>query len=309
MIQSILHKAVAVVLPLVVAIGAWGQGVRVTATVDKNRILIGEQITLTLTADIPENEAISFFNIDSIPHFEFINKPPADTSNTNSGTTIIQEMVITSFDSGQFVIPRFELAPGVATDSLVIDVGYSAFDPKQPYHDIKDVLDIEIPKKKIPWWQSPIFIAAVGLVVLAVLIWLWFKLRKKQKLAPVKTEPPTNPYEDALKQIDQLQKSKPAAKEYYSAMVDVFRQYVLRRKNIHSLQKTTDDLVVQLKEIGLDKNHFDQLAQSLRLSDYVKFAKFIPTDSDDTSFHQTIRESIMTIEKTGSPISIKGGKA
>lgn len=306
MIQSILHKTVVFLFTLVIAVGTQAQGIRVDASVNKRQILIGEQITLTLTADIPENEPIGFFNVDSIPHFEFIIKPPADTSNTNSGTRIVQEMVITSFDSGRYVIPSFQLAPGIATDSIPIDISYTpGFDPKKPYHDIKDVLDVEVPKKPIPWWWWAI--GGGGLLLLALLIYL---LRRKQpKAAIVKTEAPVNAYEEAIRQMEQLQRNKPAVKEYYSQMVDVFRQYVFRRKNIHSLQKTTDDLVVQLKEIGLDKNNFDQLSQALRLSDWVKFAKYQPAGNDDDGFYQAIRESIISIEKNSSPISIKGGKA
>jgi hypothetical protein len=306
MIQSILHKTLVFVSALVITMGMKAQGIRVDATVNKKQILIGEQITLTLTADIPENEPISFFTVDTIPHFEFIIKPAADTSNTNNGTRIVQEMVITSFDSGRYVIPSFQLAPGIVTDSIPIDIGFTpGFDPKKPYHDIKDVLDVPVPKKPIPWWWWAI--GGGALLLVALLIYLL--RRKKPQAAAIKTEPPVNAYEEAMKQMEQLQRNKPAAKEYYSQMVDIFRQYVLRRKNIHSLQKTTDDLVSQLKEIGMDRNSFDQLAQALRLGDYVKFAKYQPVDSDDSTFYQGIRESIITIEKTASPISIKGGKA
>jgi hypothetical protein len=304
MIQSILHKAVAFLLPLLIATGAVGQGVRVDASVNKNKIVIGEQIVLALSADIPESEPINFFRIDTIPHFEFIEKPAADTSNTNNGTRIYQELIITSFDSGHFVIPPFELAPGVVTDSIPIDVGYSTFNRDQPYHDIKDVLDIEVPKEPIPWWYWAI--GAGGVLLLAVLI--YFLTRKKSAPPPSKPVITVNAYEEAMKQMEQLQKNKPAVKEYYSAMVDIFRQYVFRRKNIQSLQKTTDDLVVQLKEINLEKNNFDQLAQALRLSDYVKFAKYQPAEADDTNFYHVIRDSIMNIENVNTLIPVKGSK-
>lgn len=286
--------------------GIQAQGIRVDASVNKKQILIGEQITLTLTADIPENEPIGFFNVDTIPHFEFILKPPADTINTNSGTRIVQEMVITSFDSGRYVIPSFQLAPGIATDSIPIDIGFTpGFDPKKPYHDIKDVMDVQVPGKPIPWWWWAI--GGGALLLIALLIYLL--RRKKPQAVIAKAEVPVNAYEEAMKQMEQLQRNKPAVKEYYSQMVDVFRQYVFRRKDIHSLQKTTDDLVVQLKETGLDKSSFEQLAQALRLSDWVKFAKYQPAGNDDDSFYQAIRESIVTIEKNASPISMKGGKA
>ena len=66
------------------------------------------------------------------------------------------------------------------------------------------------------------------------------------------------------------------------------------------MQKTTDDLVVQLKGLNLDKNQFDKLSQSLRLSDFVKFAKYIPTGEDDKTCYEDIKKSIMTLEQSGS---------
>jgi hypothetical protein len=55
--------------------------------------------------------------------------------------------------------------------------------------------------------------------------------------------------------------------------------------------------VVQLKALKLDKNEFDQLAQVLRQTDFVKFAKFIPSADDDKRAFETIYRSIQKIEQ------------
>jgi hypothetical protein len=266
-------------------------GVTIKATVDKNRIMIGEHFTLRLEADIPETEAIRFFNFDTLPHFEFLDRQKIDTSNTSTGTLLVQQIRMTSFDSGQWVIPRFALDENLATDSIPIDVVFSSpFDPNQEYHDIKDVIDVEVEEKEEWWWY-----AAGGALLLLVLI-IWLLLRKKP--VPVKeAEPPVHPYEEAMKELENLEKNKPAAKAYYSELVDIFRVYVARKKGISSLQKTTDDLVVQLRGLDIQKDNFDRLAQSLRLSDYVKFAKYEPSPEDDSIAMRSIRQSITEIEK------------
>ena len=64
------------------------------------------------------------------------------------------------------------------------------------------------------------------------------------------------------------------------------------------MQKTTDDLVLQMKDLGLPKEQFDKLSQSLRLIDFVKFAKYIPSDEDDKTVFDSIKNSIEAIEKT-----------
>jgi hypothetical protein len=292
MIATMINKGTLFILSICFAAVAAAQTRTVVkATVDKYRIVIGEQIELQLEADIPEHEPISFFVIDSIPHFEFISISPIDTTNTSNGTVLTQRFRMTSFDSGSWVIPAFVMAGNMATDSISIDVSFSPFDPAKDYHDIKDVIDVTVEEKKQWWWWA----IGGGVVLLALLLYLL--LRKKPP--PVKVvAPPVDPYKEALQQIEQLQRQKPATKEYYSQLVDIFRNYIEKRKGISSLQQTTDDLVMQLRGIVLSKDDFEKLAQSLRMSDFVKFAKYQPEKNDDEMMLQTIRQSIMDIEKT-----------
>ena len=44
----------------------------VKATLDKSRLLIGEQATLRIEVQIPEKEPIRFVSVDSLAHFEWI---------------------------------------------------------------------------------------------------------------------------------------------------------------------------------------------------------------------------------------------
>ena len=110
-----------------------------------------------------------------------------------------------------------------------------------------------------------------------------------------------------MDELDKLEKNRPDTKRYYSVLVDTFRLYISRKKGITSLQKTTDDLVVQLKQLELGKSEFDRLAQALRLSDFVKFAKYEPEAVDDRQTMETIRESIKVIEKSTPDTGKKEG--
>ncbi len=64
-----LYRAIPFLLLLFVVCISNAQTTIVRASVDKNNILIGEQINLVLEADIPENQPIGFFAVDSIAHF------------------------------------------------------------------------------------------------------------------------------------------------------------------------------------------------------------------------------------------------
>ncbi len=267
-------------------------GSTIKASVDKNKILIGEPILLTIEAYFSSKAVTKIPAIDTIEHFEFIGEAVIDTADKNGGRSFKGLYTITSFDSGHWVIPSFALSQDVKTDTIPIDVVFSDFDPNQEYHDIKDILEVKPPKKKMEWWWY-----AAGAALLLGLVWLYLKRKKTPQPVAVQ-KIVINPYEEAMKQLEQLQKDKPAAKQYHSKLTDIFRLYIFRKKGILSLQKTTDDLVIQLKSLNLSKEQFDKLSQSLRLSDFVKFAKYIPTSEDDANAFNEIGNAIMSIEKS-----------
>lgn len=292
MSKAILHRVTFLFLSVLLSQVMWcQQQVRVKASVDRDSILIGEPIVLHLEAEIPENAPIRFFAIDSIPHFEFLDRGKIDTVNTADGTILSRRMRITSFDSGHWVIPPLLLGDEVYSDSIPIDVGFSEFDRSQDYHDVKDIIDVEEEKKEKQWWWY--LIGGGALVILFLIIYL---MRRKAP-RPVVVAPPVDPYKEAVDGLRKLKEGQMDRKAYYSGLTDIFRQYVYKRKGIHSLQKTTDDLVVQLKGIGMHKENFEGLAQALRLSDYVKFAKYIPDENDDSSAFLAISRAIDEIEQ------------
>ncbi len=267
-------------------------GAVIKASTDKNKILIGEQFQLTIEANLSPGSVISFITIDSIEHFEVLDKPVIDTI-TKDGRTVIKGVYqLTSFDSGHWVIPSYMLSPAVKTDTIPIDVVFSDFDPNQEYHDIKDILEVKPSKEKMKWW----WFVAGGVLLLAMLL-LYLSRKKKPVIAAV---PKTviDPYEEAMKQLEQLLREKPESKQFFSQLTDIFRLYIFRRKGILSLQKTTDDIVLQLRNQALSKEQFDKLAQSLRLSDFVKFAKYIPSDDDRKNCFEEIKNAILSIEKS-----------
>ncbi len=264
----------------------------VKATIDRSQILIGEPIRLTLEADIPEHEPIRFFQTDSIPHFEFLDKQKIDTSNTGSGTVLSQVIQITSWDSGHWIIPSFRLGENIATDTLPVDVGFTPFNPEQPYHDVKEIIEVtpKEEKVKVKWW----YIVAGAALLLFVLVLLF---RKKKKPVIQAVEQPIDPFKKAMEKLEELQHEKPETKEYYSRLVDIFREYIDAKKGIHSLQTTADELVVKLKALNMPKEQFDDLTQSLRIGDFVKFAKFVPSPEEDKKIFTIIYRSIQQIEQ------------
>jgi LPXTG-motif cell wall-anchored protein len=267
----------------------------IRASVDKNKIILGESFVLTVEVQLPAGTKNTFKEIDTIPHFEFVGEPVIDSSTSGNGTSIKGLYTLTSFDSGHWVIPSFVLSRNIQSDTLPIDVVFTDFNPDQPYHDIKDIINVRPRAQKQWWWY------VIGGALLLGLLVLYLVRRKK---APIVQKPgrSIDPYEEALTELDQLHRSKPEARQYYTRLVDIFRLYIFRRKNILSLQKTTDDLVIQMKGLGLDTDQYKKLSQALRMADFVKFAKYVPGADDDTATYKDIRNAIVTIEEKSKPV-------
>lgn len=267
------------------------QATTIKATVDKNKILIGEQFSLTIETIIPENEPIRFIAIDSIPHFEFIGASKNDTINKGGSTIIRRQLLVTSFDSGQWVIPPYVMTDGVQSDSIAIDVGFSAFDPNQPYHDIKDVEDVpEEREQNMTWW------IIAGIALLFVIIILYALTRKKKTPATVIAAPSLSPYQAAMQALQSLQANKPDSKTFHTTLSDVLRDYLDSRLGLHTNQQTTNQLLHSLSAYLLPEAIYNNVKQALLLGDFVKFAKFTPQPAEDDYSLEAIKASIQHIE-------------
>jgi hypothetical protein len=271
--------------------------VYVKASVDKNSVVIGEPIILTLEAYIPLGEQVTWFPLDTIPHFEFLIRPKSDTTESIEGKKIMQVMTITSFDSGQWEIPQLELKvakQSYYTDTLLIDVGFTPFNREADYRDIKDIIEVNNPNTKyIPW-----IIGAAVLLSLALVIYVLRK-RKPAILQEPKEIPKLSPFEEAMLALAALRKKglpqNGQVKWYYTELNDILRVFVSRKLNIASMERTNEELILQLRELNLSKDSFSQLAQALRMSDYVKFAKYQPGSEDNQKNYEIIQSAIQTL--------------
>lgn len=270
----------------------------VKATIDKDSILIGQPIQLMLEATVPDNIPFAWPGTDTLPHFEWLEKGKVDTTVRPGQRYYRQYFTITSFDSGNRVIPRLTFLAGTKkamTDSIRIFVGYTKIDPSKDFHDIKDIIDVPNPWARwIPW-----IVAGVTLLSLALVFWLIQKKKVIQQLITRKV-PQLSPLEEAMKQLDELAKQQlpvnGAIKTYYTRLNDIFRVYLFRRLGIHSLAETSEELIAQLRSSFVTSRQFDSVAETLRMSDFVKYAKYQPGINDTEHHYEVIRTAILALE-------------
>jgi len=123
---------------------------------------------------------------------------------------------------------------------------------------------------------------------------LFFPPKEEKSIVttPVLTE---DAYKAALRRLEKIN-STDEAKYLYTELVDIFRDYLHNRKNIQSFSKTTDDLSVQMRQLQLHNEQYNQLVQTLRMSDMVKFAKYQPQTKENEEAISVIEKNIITIE-------------
>ncbi|GAA4322121.1 hypothetical protein [Flaviaesturariibacter amylovorans] len=267
-----------------------GAAQTLTVTADRQRILIGEPIELVLKATGPQVPPP--FALDSIPHFEILERSKVDTLLNGSAYTLQQTLRITSWDSGRWIIPPLRYGAG-ASAPLPVQVSFSSpFDPKQPYHEEKDILGLAPPERSTWMWYL-----VIALIVL-LLVLLLFPARKKGPAPPPRVDP--NYYRTVLQQLQQLERDEARRrdpKQFYTELVGLFRQYLYQRKRYQSDAETTGDLVARMGSWRLSGGMQGALRQTLEESDLVKFARHRPASGDLDRSVQTIKEAVIAIEE------------
>jgi hypothetical protein len=283
------------------------QSPTIKTTVDKNEILIGEQIKLDIEADFPADVYNAHWLAlpDSFQHFEVIKRDEIDSIYTdNKLTGLSQSFTITSFDSGKWNIPSLivnlspangDSAVNLLTDSIPIIVAYSAPDSTNQLRDIKPIREVEVVNHLWYWIGGSILLLA--LILLS--IWVYKKWKKKKPLLPVKSA--SSAYEEAMSELDKLkqyQLSNPEQLKYFhSKLADIFKQYLSYRQNKNYLNKTTDDVLLSLKEDNLNNEIVSNLAAALRCGDAVKFAKYLPSENVSRDCLPPVQKTIELLNK------------
>ncbi len=241
-----------------------GQAVSVKARVDRSTILIGERLQLELEVAIPETSAIRFFTL-------------------------------TSFDSGQWVIPALPLVEGEGpyTDSILVDVVFSPMDTSQPYHDVRDVMTEEVVEKKV--WDWKIIITGVlAFVALFVFLVLYFFKRKKPA---TRTVPRVDILAETLREMEQIEQAKLDDKAYYIQVTALFRNYLHRRIGMDAGEKTSVQLEQWLKTLSVPAVQLNAWKEQWEKGELVKFAKGQVAQEDREQMARVTREVMRTVEE------------
>ena len=275
---------------------------------DKDHILIGEKLQYELLVNLPApGYAINFKFPDSLNHFDVLENDRFDTVSDKGGAFLIhKKIILTSFDSGAWHIPSFEVlverdnqSKQFFTDSVLVNVGYSPADSTGELRDIKPVIEVTVTDY---FWY---YVAAAILLALIV-AWLIYRyIKNRQKRPKPIFNSALTAYDEAMRSLQGLSQydlhDALQVKEYHTSLAAIFKRYYSRKQARNMTNKTTTDTLINVKEHYEDAGLVSLLAEALRCADAVKFAKYIPAVTESEQSYVQVKDSIERIEKIQSP--------
>jgi len=278
----------ALILMIFGAVAAMAQGrVSVESKVDRAKINIGDVITysviITHDADVQLEQPSPGKNLGQFEIRGYQVAPPKPVHGQIVSRTDYQ---ISTFDVGEFDIPSLRVYYRTAQDTTrrhlrteVITITVASLNPNEK-GDIRDIKPPMTPPRDL----KRIVLAICAVVILLSLLglgWWYYRRRKQgQPLLPMRDKPRRPAHEIALEALAELEAGDWLAggriKDYYVAVSEIVRRYISDRYFIDAMEMTTSHLLDRLLEQQLEQEPQTLLQSLLRMSDLVKFAKYIP---------------------------------
>lgn len=299
----------------------------VSASIDSTTLMLGDQTDLHLqvTHEASEHVQMPVFGEQLQDGIEIVDKTIVDTLKLSDGRVQLnQYLTLTSFKDSLFSIEPIAVVSGEDTfwtEALALNI-------VQPFEvdttlAITDIKDIE----KAPIWWWGIFrwvllaLLVAGLGVAVYYLWKWYEKHHQPEEEPINPDLLRPADEVALEKLDAIKEAKiwkdGKVKEYQTDLTDVVREYIGRRFDVQSTEKTSDETLREMKDIlvkgeGLEPNVdgkalFAKLSKMLQLADLVKFAKWHTTPDENEQALTTAYEFVNSTRPTPDP-SLQGGE-
>ncbi|MFQ6096768.1 MAG: hypothetical protein ACE5O2_03515 [Armatimonadota bacterium] len=257
--------------------------VRVRASAQPRRVTVGDIITYTITASFAEGASVQLPGLEAdLSPFEVRDYQESE-ARTRHGRAITGTYKLALFETGPHDIPsievRWRLRNGEEGSEKTAPVSITVVSVLGG--NTGDIRDIKGPRDAQPGHLTEVIVgvAAVAAVAILVILGVWARRRgpvTRQEPAP----PPRPPDAVALEMLQRLADSTLLAeervKQYYSELSDIVRQYVEGRYDVPALERTTDELLGDLRHRWMPRATMAELAALLRDCDLVKFAKWRP---------------------------------
>ena len=273
------------------------QGFSIEASVDRDRITVGDPFLYQITVKSPGNSAIEWPESGTPPEgFDLLSFEHAGPLTGPGGANIdFLRFELTLYRTGEHSIPPFTLwcvlsdGTEISAESEAVPISVVSVidDDATDIRDLKSPVDIP---GGAPWYVWLI----AGLVLLAVAAAVFLYIRRRRSREDPQGAVPAierRPEEVALEELELLAlKEWPAqgrVKAHYSALSEILRRYLSARYGIAAMEYTTSELLAALNALQVGHEESRVVRELFEECDMVKFARFTP---------QTHRQSLSVPE-------------
>ncbi len=314
-------KARGGLIPLVVAasvlagVSGRAQEPYARATLDSTRYLVGDAIPVHVQVSHLPGATLRPLFADTIGGFTILGMSPFRLQGERLSAG---DVVVARYDSGDVTLPPLQFLvtqPGdsagktVATTELALSIQTVPVDTAGDIKDLKPPLSIAL-----TWQEILLGLAAILLLAaLTFLLYRWWKRRSQP--ASVAAAVPLRPaHVIALEELGKLRQKKlwqqGQIKQYYTEVTDILRRYFENRYRLMALERTTDEILEDLRRIRLTSELLGKADRLLRRADLVKFAKHLPPTPEHEESLQIVYD---VVERTriieSAPGTGPGGRA
>ncbi len=283
-----------------IAIQTQAQEAKFNAHCDTNSILIGEQVTLHLYAQVTQGSNFVWPILsDTLQHIEVVKNGSIDTVLKDNIWELHQAIKLTSFDSGYAAIPPLTLGIDdklISSTAIGIEVDLPKLQEEQDLYDIKEPIDAPIN------WLL-ILLVVCGILVTALIIWAIVRTIKKRKDLPAAVNTQTiSPYDYALQQLQKIEREQlwqqNKLKEYYTRITDVARLFLNQQANLPAMESTAQEVNEMMEPLALNELLLARMKQLMELSMMVKFAKKEASGNSHKEAMETIKAFLLALKPT-----------
>ncbi len=291
---------------LFICTNVFGANVTVTATVDKNKLYVGDTLTYTIECirggsvinmATPQrfdgfvvvgsfsSSNATFMNgeMEAVTQQKYELAPakrgtysigPAVLQYTDAATgktQVLQSNTVTiQVLSSKSSVPQARTAPQTGPVSPEHEQDLTRTPTPEEIRDIKGSLPDH---SGLPWWFY-------CLVVLGVLAIVWYFLRPKKTTQPGGAkETGVSLEQEIANDLLMALKAKDRGEltQFYLYVSLSLRKFYVKKYNIGALESTTNELLKRLNKVGMDKKAIVGIGDILEECDLVKFAKHEPS--------------------------------
>ena len=294
------HLAFAAVLFLSVA-PCRSSEISLLAGVNRDTITVGDPITFRVRVWRGADDHVEVLSEGPFPGpFEVRDvRPPTVRGSGSDGIEETRDFVITLYRTGEFEVPplvlRFRTAAGDTgrIRSSPVPVVVQSVKPE----DLSDIRDIKPPVEiavRVPLWAW--VAAACLLAVAAAAIWYGRWRRRRPREEP---PPPPVDWRAELEKIARMGLvDRGEYKQYYTLLSELFRRYLEARAGIDAMERTTFEIVWDLRDGPIGSGCAVDVEGLLSEADMVKFAKFRPPETTASGAVARVRDLMDRIDST-----------